>query len=508
VLASLGSLLLVSWLAKMAWGEKAAPRAAVVLATCYLFWDKARTAQADALLCFFVLAAITSFASWRAGLLGGRSAGLLFWLAAAAAVLTKGPVGLILPVGVALGTLAWDRNLRAARLFAPVAGPLLASAIVGAWALPASSGIGGSYSVLQALRQHVLDRAIHGMHHVQPFWYYLAVVPVQALPWSPMIPGAVWAAWRERENPWSRLFLWQAVFVLLFFSLWTEKRDLYVLPAYPALALLVARLFERGRPALSEGWVLLPLRLLSVAMLAGAPIAWVVLSRFGAIPARVGLQVAAALACGGLAVGAASFGRKAARAVWIVAGAVGAAYLVVAQVVEPAINELKSARRFALELARRTESHRGRGHGVYAYRLGNLPRAIAFYTDGLYLEELFGPEELLAAIGDAGESFVVTHEEELGGWPQDLRERAEILLAHALARTRLCLVRLHPRSLPGGEFDDRSGDPFHLRKDEILELRGVANEGVRRGDPTHRRIELRVELLGDPGRDLGAVAPG
>ena len=81
ILAALGTILLTMRLARRYVGADGAPIAGIVLATAYMFWDKARSSQID-----------------------GRRAGLLFWAAMVMAVLAKGPVGLLLPLGIALTT--------------------------------------------------------------------------------------------------------------------------------------------------------------------------------------------------------------------------------------------------------------------------------------------------------------------------------------------------------------------------------------------------------------------
>lgn len=448
VLASAGSLLLVAWLGRKSIGARGTALAPAVLATSYLFWDKARTAQADALLCFFVLGAVAAFAAWRAGEMEGRVAGLVFWGAAGLAALAKGPVGVLLPLGIALLVLAWDRRLAAWRFFAPAAGPALAAAIVLAWAVPASTGAGGEYSLGQALRRHALERALYGMHHVQPFWYYLEVLPVKLLPWSPLLPGAVLAAWKRRDDPWSRLLLVQAAFVVLFFSIWTEKRDLYVLPACPAFAVLVARLVGEAGATVHRRWVTAPVALLWAGMLLAAAAASVAAHRAESLPRHAAGLLALGIGAAAAVVAAGWTRGKPAVAAWSVVAAFAGLYVLTAQAIYPALDPVKSARRFAVELAERTEAHRRLGRPVIGHRLGNLPRAIAFYTDGLYLEGIDDPQALALALEGAEEGYVVTGAAEMEGWAPELRRRAEVVLARDLARTRVCLVRIAPLVRP------------------------------------------------------------
>ncbi|HEY3567431.1 MAG TPA: hypothetical protein VGP73_05805 [Thermoanaerobaculia bacterium] len=121
-----------------------------------LFWRQARSAQIDALLCFLILVSLSAFEAFRSGQARGRPAGLLFWAAAAAATLAKGPVGLLIPLLIALLTLGFDRDLRAWRRFAPFSGPALFLVLTGTWA--AAAGASGEYSVFDALRKHFLER--------------------------------------------------------------------------------------------------------------------------------------------------------------------------------------------------------------------------------------------------------------------------------------------------------------------------------------------------------------
>src|SRR5215470_13177481 len=108
-LAMLAATALTIRLARRFAGEHLGPTAGLIFATTYLVWDKGRSAQIDALLCLLVLAAVSAFEAFRAGDLDGSRAGLLFWTAAALATLAKGPVGFLVPLGIALVTLAVDR---------------------------------------------------------------------------------------------------------------------------------------------------------------------------------------------------------------------------------------------------------------------------------------------------------------------------------------------------------------------------------------------------------------
>ncbi len=107
------------------------------------------------------------------------------------------------------------------------------------------------YSVWGALKEHFVDRGIHGMHHAQPWWYYAKVLPPQLLPWTFLVPGALVLAWRRRDRT-DRFLLVTVIFVVLFFSISTEKRTLYVLPGIPRLC-SHDRALRRCGPRLGRG---------------------------------------------------------------------------------------------------------------------------------------------------------------------------------------------------------------------------------------------------------------
>lgn len=447
VLAALGVLLLVIRLARRLGGDRLTWLAPLVLATSVMFWEKARWAQIDALLCFLIWVALSAFEAWRAGDATGRHAGLLFWLAAALATLAKGPVGLLVPLGIVLATLAVDRRMGRLKELAPLAGPLLFVLTVGSWMTLSTYG-STDYSVWGALEEHFVDRAIHGMHHRQPFWYYLEVLPVQLLPWSGLVPGALVLAWRRRKAAGDRFLLVAALFVVIFFSIPTEKRNLYVLPAFPAFALLVARLVDAvapsrsvAAPPIDRRWLLAGQVVVgSLLALAGGALPVVARGR-EEVPYWMVLVVAGVLLATGAATVWSSWRRRALHAALTPAAGMVVVYLFTATFVYPALEPRKSARPFSLEVAEATASSRAAGHDVVAYDLGNLPEAFAFHGDGLYTLETRDPEVLTRHLRQGETVWAVVHRPGLEELPAEVRERLTIVAEDRLSRRDVVLVR-------------------------------------------------------------------
>ncbi len=456
-LAALGTLALTMRLGERGYGARAGALAGAVLATTYMFWEKARWCETDALLCFFIWVALSAFAAHRAGEADGRRAGLLFWLAASLAVLTKGPVGLLLPLGIALVTLALDRRLGDWRRFAPFAGPALFAVVIGAWMVLATVGGGGEYSVWGALKKHFLERGLYGLHHKRPPWYFLGVLPPNLLPWTALVPGALVLAWRRRRAA-DRLALAAALFVVVFFSISTEKRELYALPALPAFALMIAALVAatcgwEAKAGPGEGETRAPdRRWVSV----GQGIVGGLLALVGvALPVaagRTGREVAELIApgvlwaAGGLLVAVglltviqARRGRLLAASLTPAAG-FALIYLLVAVVVYPAMEPRKSARALAGELVRVSAASRAQGVPVVAYAMGNVPKALAFYSDGVYTVETEDAAELARYLDRPEEVVALVNADELARADPALLARLHVVEETELSRRRVILA--------------------------------------------------------------------
>ena len=126
----------------------------------------------------------------------------------------------------------------------------------------------------------------------EPFWYFFAVLPVGLFPWVTFLPQAVKHAftggWKKRsEQPEVFFFAIWIAFVLLFFSTSQSKLIPYILPVYPALALLVGRYLAAGwenpgNISLKAGY--LAYGIIAVLLAVAAPV--ILHSRAAATPVR------------------------------------------------------------------------------------------------------------------------------------------------------------------------------------------------------------------------------
>ncbi len=171
----------------------------------------------------------------------------LFWLLVGLGILAKGPAavlfvgawGLVLVAGGfgrrLLGSLAFWLTLPVGLLIALPWYVLVAQRA-------------GETLVQQFLWFEIVSRFVRPPHgHVGPPGYYVLTSLAGWLPWSPLVPGAIFEAWRaRREDRDAGLLLgWLAV-PWLILELVPGKLPHYVLPAYVPVAILLARMWVRG----------------------------------------------------------------------------------------------------------------------------------------------------------------------------------------------------------------------------------------------------------------------
>ena len=243
-LAALLTVLVVHRFGRSALGAAAGLGAAAVLVTVPAFVDIARNARPDALLTCFV--AIAFWMAWRLD----REIGDAAWnrralhLAMGLGLLTKGPVAFFLPLLGHAAYLAWERRLRDfGRLFSR--GSLLLSVGVAVAWLGAALWITPQGFFQDAVTDNLVGRYFSGASHEQPLLFYLKRLPVSFLPWALLWPFAVMplrAGLRHDADPERRRALRLLLaFVgagFVFFTLSAGKRVLYLMPLFPALALL------------------------------------------------------------------------------------------------------------------------------------------------------------------------------------------------------------------------------------------------------------------------------
>ena len=250
---TLATVGLVAWFARRRGGRDAAWIAAVATGAAPLTLAFARTVIFDSALTFFVVVAVMTFYEAVERRTGEWEWSVAGWAATALAVLTKGPIGLALPLMIAIPYALWRRAGRV--LWAP-AGPLLFVALLLPWLMAMSRRVPDFLSY--ALGTETVARLMTpALGRTGPWWYFVPMVLAGALPWSVVaLAGLAGGGWRvdgstgRRADPYVVFLMCWILIPLVFFSLSQSKRPQYVLPLVPAVALLVAHLWRDGdRPA-------------------------------------------------------------------------------------------------------------------------------------------------------------------------------------------------------------------------------------------------------------------
>ena len=206
---------------------------------------------------------------------GERRAGMyVAWAAMGLAVLSKGLVGAVLPGAALVAYSLMAREMRVWRRMHWLAGLAIFLAITAPW------------FVLVSLRNPEFAHFFFVHEHFQRFtttqhrrtgnaWYFVPVLAVGLLPWTTLLPGAILQAWRRTPGvfqPGRLLLAWCGV-IFAFFSASGSKLPSYILPMFPALALLVgARLASLpARAASRHAMAIAATAVLLVAALLLAP---------------------------------------------------------------------------------------------------------------------------------------------------------------------------------------------------------------------------------------------
>ena len=231
--AGLAGVLLAFFTGKKLFGPAAGFVAAAVLAGSPLYALLGQVNTLDMGLTFFLSAAVFAFA------LGHM---LLFWAACALAVLSKGLIGIVLPGAAVAAYILARRDWGLLRRMRIVPGLLLFLAIAAPWFIAVSLANAEFFDFF-FVQEHFqrFTSTMHGRY--QPAWYFVPILAVGIAPWVVPLFFSLKASLSGRKSPRefdSALFLalW-ALVVFAFFSASGSKLPAYILPMFPALAVLI-----------------------------------------------------------------------------------------------------------------------------------------------------------------------------------------------------------------------------------------------------------------------------
>lgn len=249
-------MLVTFYLGKNVFGKNAGFLSALLLACFFQYWWMGRRASLDMTFSFFVTASLFFFFKSYFTRENCRRYFLLFYLCGSLAVLTKGLLGIMLIGVVVFSFLAVQRNLKFLFSWHLAGGLFLFTCLFSPWVyfLWRQGGTEHLHTFFVVNHLQRFEGKFGG--HNQPFYYYVQTLVVDFLPWSLFLPFVISFVKNEYENlsgeqkaKFSFVVCWfLSMFVLL--SLSKSKREIYLLPAYTPIAVLLAgtltRIHERG----------------------------------------------------------------------------------------------------------------------------------------------------------------------------------------------------------------------------------------------------------------------
>ena len=293
LLASVCSVLLTASIGAALFGAEAGMLASALLAASVLVTAESRLATIDSCLLGMVLlvewALLRVLRDRAGGIAAPRWAAALYWAGLGAGLMLKGPVILIPGLGTPIALALVERDARWFRRLRPAWGVPLMLAIVLPWCVAIGLVSHGAF-FSRAVGTNFLGKISSGQQaHGLPPGYHLAVFAIAFWPGSFFAASALPFVWTRRRLPEVRFLLCWIVPHWVIFELIATKLPHYVLPAYPAIAILTAaalvapNLSQAGGLAQASGWPW-PRHAIGRALLGLYGIVWI----------AVGLAIAAA----------------------------------------------------------------------------------------------------------------------------------------------------------------------------------------------------------------------
>ncbi len=250
--------------ARRLWGTDGAVATTVVLASSWAFYLCSQYLTVDMSLTAFLTMALCSFLlaqqSHEDATGAGRFWMCLAWVSCALAVLSKGLIGVVLPALALILYSTLARDVTIWRRLEIIRGSVLFFVIAAPWFVLVQHR-NAEFFDLFFIREHFQRFASNRSERFGPWWYYAPILLVGAMPWLPGLiyqclnravsvrPGAIVnrAANYVPTHPMTRAFrpslfcvAW-VLAIIVFFSLSRSKLPAYVMPVFPALALLAGR---------------------------------------------------------------------------------------------------------------------------------------------------------------------------------------------------------------------------------------------------------------------------
>jgi 4-amino-4-deoxy-L-arabinose transferase-like glycosyltransferase len=240
-LTALATLAVIGFLATRLWGTGAGWRAAAVLAGMFMFVILGQLMTLDMSLTFWMTASLAGFLLAQHAHSAQRGWMVLAWVSAALGVLTKGLIAAAIPAAVLVIYSLCSRDFSPWRKLHLKVGVPLFLAITVPWHALAAQRL-NDFLQFFFIREHFARFLTPIADRREPWWFFGWVFLAGTVPWTVPALRVILSGWRSASGSFSpSLFLWiWVIFICLFFSISDSKLMPYILPAMPAVAVLIA----------------------------------------------------------------------------------------------------------------------------------------------------------------------------------------------------------------------------------------------------------------------------
>jgi 4-amino-4-deoxy-L-arabinose transferase-like glycosyltransferase len=216
-----------------------------VLAVSPLFYWQARYLQVDMVFSSFLVGSLLAFFWYQQA--RNNTYLYLFFFLLALAFTTKGPLAMVLVLPIVIIYLCWRRDFQFFKARETYIGCAIFCAIILPWYVAVYLREGWPFLYENIIQQNFV-RFFDAWSHKRPFYYYFTTLPLDFFPWSLFLPMGLLLAFRElRRDSKTGFFLLWFLWMFFFLSLSSGKISKYMLPALPALSLLVSLSITKER---------------------------------------------------------------------------------------------------------------------------------------------------------------------------------------------------------------------------------------------------------------------
>jgi 4-amino-4-deoxy-L-arabinose transferase-like glycosyltransferase len=244
-LTALGTVALIGLLAARLGGGDTGWRAAAVLSGMIMIVVLGQLVTLDMSLTFYMTASLTGFLLAQRPGEAGTKWMLMAWIGAALGVLTKGLVAAAIPAAVLVIYSLCTRDVAPWRRLRWSWGLPLFLSVAVPWHWLAAGRL-NDFLQFFFVHEHFARYLTKVADREESWWFFGMVFLIGTIPWTVPALRVIFSGWRDRASqrqfsPAFFLWIW-VLFVLVFFSLSDSKLMPYILPAMPALAVLIAML--------------------------------------------------------------------------------------------------------------------------------------------------------------------------------------------------------------------------------------------------------------------------